>query len=176
MPTLEVFIPWQMCHADVTFADGKLPELPPCHMDDAQRVPANFPGIDGFRSYECDLTPFKEGDMIPCNIGGWHDAGDYDLNVHAQGHTTWKLALAYEEFGINHDGTSIDMQKQRVISGKPDGVPDILQQVAVGRTLAADDAAEGWTGISRRLRPPGWAIHGRCPAGEAQRWQARHQG
>ena len=131
-PTLDVFIPWQMCHAQVTFADGSMPDLPACHMDDAQRVPANFPGIDGFRSYEADLTPYKPGDMIPCAIGGWHDAGDYDVNVHATAHSTWKMALAFEEFGIAHDRTTIDIPAQRVIAGKPDGVPDILQQVQWG--------------------------------------------
>jgi hypothetical protein len=132
LPTLETFIPWQMCHAHVTFADGRLPELPACDMDDGQRVPANFPGIDGFRSYECNLTPYKEGDMIPCGIGGWHDAGDYDLNVHAQAHSVWKLALTYEEFGINHDAMTLDLERQNVVVGKPDGIPDILQQVQWG--------------------------------------------
>lgn len=132
VPTLRDFLPWQMCHAAVKFEGGRLPELPACHLDDARRVPANFPGIDGFRSYECDLTPFKEGDMIPCGAGGWHDAGDYDLNVHAQAHTTWKLALAHEEFCIQNDETTLDLAGQRVVVGVPDGVPDILQQVQWG--------------------------------------------
>jgi hypothetical protein len=132
-PTLDTFIPWQMCHARVSFADGKLPELPPCHMDDGQRVPANLGAVvDGYYSYECDRTTFKAGDMIDCAIGGWHDAGDYDLNVHAQGHTLWKLALAYEEFGVDHDNTTFDIANQRVVAGKGDGIPDILQQVQWG--------------------------------------------
>lgn len=131
-PTLDVFLPWQMCHADITFAGGKRPNLPACHLDDAQRVPANFPGIDGFKSYEANLTPYKQGEMISCGTGGWHDAGDYDLNVHAQGYSTWKMALAYEEFGVDRDVTTLEVAKQRVVAGKGDGVPDLLQQVQWG--------------------------------------------
>ncbi len=130
-PTLDYFMPWEMCHAAVKF-DGKVPDLQPCHMDDAVRVPAHFPGVDGFVSYECEGTPYKEGDRIPCTKGGWHDAGDYDLYAHRQGLVVWLMALAYEEFGIQRDVATLDADAQRFALGKPDGVPDIVQQVEWG--------------------------------------------
>jgi len=130
-PALDSYIPWQMCHATVDFG-GRLPALPKCHMDDGIRVPAHSPGIDGYQSYDCEGTPYAAGQAIPLTKGGWHDAGDYDLNVHAQGFTVWTLALAYEEFGIERDVATLDAEKQVFRAGRPDGVPDIVQQVEWG--------------------------------------------
>ena len=130
-PTLDYFIPWEMCHAAADLGKD-VPQTSACHMDDAVRVPAHFPGVDGFVSYECEGTPYKDGDRIPCAKGGWHDAGDYDLNVHAQGFVVWTLALAYEEFGIQRDVATLDADAQRFVLGKPDGMPDIVQQIEWG--------------------------------------------
>jgi hypothetical protein len=157
VPTLARFIPWQMCHADVSFADGLLPNLPACHMDDGQRVPANLGHvIDGFYSYESDLTPYAAGAMIPLASGGWHDAGDYDLNVHAQGYSTWKMALTFEEFGVTHDSTTVDLAAQKVVCGQGDGVPDILQQVQWGAVwLLSMQQADGLVYPGVCCRPGG---------------------
>jgi endoglucanase len=130
-PTLDCFIPFQMCHADVDLG-GASPDHTRCHMDDGIRVPANFPGVDRFRSYECEGTPYEAGDRIPCAKGGWHDAGDCDLNIYAQGFTVWVLALAREEFGIDRDVSTLDVERGKFTLGKPDGVPDILQQIEWG--------------------------------------------
>jgi hypothetical protein len=130
-PTLDYFIPFQMCHADVDFG-GQAPEHTRCHMDDGVRVPAHFPGVDRFQSYESEGTPYKAGDPIPCAGGGWHDAGDCDLNIYAQGLAVWVLALAYEEFGIKRDVATLDAGAGKFTLGKPDGVPDILQQIEWG--------------------------------------------
>ncbi len=130
-PTLGVWIPWQMCHGDVDLK-GAAPAHPASHMDDGIRVPANYPEIDGFRSYECEGIPYKAGERILCAKGGWYDAGDYDLNVSAQGFTVWQLALAYEEFGIEIDNATLDTEAQTFRVGKPDKMPDILQQVEWG--------------------------------------------
>lgn len=127
------FIPWQMCHAKVNLGPA-LPFRPACHLDDAVRVPPSFPGVDGFVSYECAGTPWKTGEAVSCARGGWHDAGDYDLNVSAQGFTTWTLALAAEEFGLDMDEAALDLAAGTWTAGKSDGVPDILQHVAWGAT------------------------------------------
>ena len=130
-PTLDCFIPWEMCHASLDFG-GRLPSMKACHLDDGQRVAADRPDVDGFRSYECAGTPFKAGDYIPCGLGGWHDAGDYDVNVPVQSFVTWKLALAYEEFHLDRDVATLDAGKQAFALGRPDGVPDVLEQVEWG--------------------------------------------
>jgi len=141
--TIDDFIPWQMCHARVVSPKGG-PAHRACHMDDGQRVPANFPGVDGFVSYECEGTPWKEGDHIPCATGGWHDAGDFDLNVTAQGFSTHRLALAWEEFGLDRDKATLDGDNGVYTLGKPDGVPDVLNQVEWGaRWLLTMQQADG---------------------------------
>ncbi len=130
-PTLDYFIPFQMCHAAVDLGPDATGHLH-CHMDDAIRVPANFGGTDGFKAYACEGTPYKAGDPVPCAVGGWHDAGDCDLNIYAQGFSTDVLALAHEEFGIDRDVATLDVNARTFTTGRPDGTPDILQQVEWG--------------------------------------------
>jgi len=130
-PTLDYFIPFQMCHARVDLGPNVAGHSF-CHMDDGIRVPAKFPGTDGFVAYECTGTPYNAGDPIPCAKGGWHDAGDCDLNIYAQGFSTYVLALAYEEFGLDRDVATLDVNAQTFTAGRPDGTPDILQQVEWG--------------------------------------------
>jgi hypothetical protein len=66
------------------------------------------------------------------NRGGWHDAGDNDLAAGSQAATTLFLALAGEEFGINIDQTTIIQNEKFVELRKPDGIPDLLQQIEHG--------------------------------------------
>ncbi len=37
------------------------------------------------------------------NVGGWYDAGDFDLEEPAQLSVIQSLALAYREFHLNYD-------------------------------------------------------------------------
>ncbi|MEE4286592.1 MAG: glycoside hydrolase family 9 protein, partial [Mariniphaga sp.] len=79
------------------------------------------------------LTDFEPLEQVPgLNAGGWHDAGDYDLRVESQAGTVWTLALAYEEFGVDWDQTTIDQHSRVVEIHLPDGKPDVLQQVEHG--------------------------------------------
>jgi len=161
-PTLDCMIPFQMCHADVNLG-ASLPGHSFCHMDDGSRVPANYSGTDGFRSYECTGTPYNAGDHVPCGRGGWHDAGDCDLNIYAQGFSTLVLALAYEEFGLDRDAATLDVGAQTFRLGQPDGQPDILQQVEWGAlwllSMMQPDG-RSYVGVveqpSRRSTPGGW--------------------
>ncbi|NLW49254.1 MAG: hypothetical protein GXY85_00225 [Candidatus Brocadiaceae bacterium] len=130
-PTLDCFIPFQMCHAHVDLGPGIVGHAH-CHMDDGIRVPAHYAGTDGFVGYECTGTPYEAGDPIPCGVGGWHDAGDCDLNIYAQGYATYLLALAYEEFGLDRDVSTLDVSTRTFQAGRPDGTPDVLQQVEWG--------------------------------------------
>ncbi len=130
-PTLDYLLPFQMCHAQVDLGPG-IPAHSFCHMDDGIRVPANYGGTDGFRSYECTGTPYRAGDPVPAAKGGWHDAGDCDLNIYAQGFSTYVLALAYEEFGLERDVATMNVNAQTFKLGQPDGTPDLLQQVEWG--------------------------------------------
>ncbi|MGA9120245.1 MAG: glycoside hydrolase family 9 protein [Bacteroidota bacterium] len=130
-PTLEYFLPEQMCHMRVMDRYKVWHGL--CHMDDALMAPLNHNHFDGYYQHESTLTSFHSGDHIPgVNVGGWHDAGDYDLRVESQAETVYKLALAYELWGEDFDETTIDQAKRTVQILQPDGKPDILQQVEHG--------------------------------------------
>jgi len=132
-PTLEYFLPAQMCHMRVSQKYRVWHGL--CHLDDALMAPMNVRHFDGYNNEEeaSTLTPFEPLEPVPgLNIGGWHDAGDYDLRVESQAMTVTALALTYEEFGIDYDETMIDQENRHVEIHQPDGKPDILQQVEHG--------------------------------------------
>jgi hypothetical protein len=130
-PTLEYFLPVQMCHMRINDRYKVWHDY--CHMDDALMAPINHNHFDGYNQGESTLCKFKSGDPVPgLNVGGWHDAGDYDLRVESQAETVMMLALIIEEFGINYDQTTIDQKNHLVEMHRPDGVSDALQQTEHG--------------------------------------------
>ena len=130
-PTLEYFLPVQMCHMKVTDRYKTWHGL--CHMDDATMAPVNRDLFDGYTQGNSTLTSFQPGDHIPgVNVGGWHDAGDYDIRVESQAETVYKLALAYEMWKIDFDETTVDQSLHLVRIHVPDGTPDIIQQIEHG--------------------------------------------
>jgi endoglucanase len=130
-PTLEYFLPAQMCHMRVNERYRVWHGW--CHLDDARMAPVDSVLFDGYAQGPSTLTTFKPGDNVPgLNRGGWHDAGDYDMRIESQAETVQGLALAYEEFMVKYDNTTIDQQHQLVEIQVPDGKPDILQQMEHG--------------------------------------------
>ena len=132
-PTLDYFIPVQMCHMRVNQKYRVWHGA--CHMDDALMAPLHIKHFDGYNNEEesSTLSPFQPLDHVPgLNAGGWHDAGDYDLRLESQAQTVIMLALAYEEFGIQYDNTFVDQVHHHVELHQPDGKPDLLQQVEHG--------------------------------------------
>ena len=130
-PTLETFLPVQMCHMAVR--DGYRLWHGACHLDDALQAPTPHEHFDGYRQKEETDSPFQPYEHIPhLDRGGWHDAGDYDLAAGSQAGTTFLLALTRETFGLNSDQTSVDREARLVQLHTPDGVPDIVEQVAHG--------------------------------------------
>lgn len=130
-PVLEYFLPVQMCHMRVNEKYRVWHDF--CHMDDARMAPVDFNHIDGYVQGPSTLTKFKPGDPVAgLNVGGWHDAGDFDLRVESQAGETYILALAYEAFGKDYDATAIDQTSRVVEIHQPDGKPDMLQQIEHG--------------------------------------------
>jgi endoglucanase len=130
-PTLEYFLPIQMCHMRVD--EQYRTWHGACHLDDARMAPINHNHFDGYLQGPSTLTQFKPGDTVPgLNVGGWHDAGDDDLRIESQADEVYILAAAYEAFEINYDDTTIDQSKRLVRIHQPDGKPDLLQQVEHG--------------------------------------------
>jgi endoglucanase len=130
-PTLEYFLPAQMCHVRVN--DRYRVWHGACHLDDARMAPTNVNHIDGYAQGPATLTKYAGGDSVPgLDRGAWHDAGDDDIRVESQAETIQGLALLYEAFGVDYDNTSIDQQSRVVEIGRPDGRPDVLQQIEHG--------------------------------------------
>ncbi|NMB06501.1 MAG: glycoside hydrolase [Bacteroidales bacterium] len=130
-PVLEYFLPVQMCHMRVNEKYRVWHDF--CHMDDARMAPVDFNHIDGYVQGHSTLTRFNPGDPVAgLNVGGWHDAGDFDLRVESQAGETYILALAYEAFGKDYDATAIDQTSRVVEIHQPDGKPDMLQQIEHG--------------------------------------------
>ncbi len=130
-PTLEYFLPVQMCHMRIN--EGYRVWHGLCHMDDALMAPLDTNHFDGYAQGHSTLTKFKPLDQVPgLDRGGWHDAGDYDLRVESQAGTVWVLAQAYELFHPDWDETTIDQNQHLVEIHRPDGKNDILQQVEHG--------------------------------------------
>ena len=130
-PVLEYFLPVQMCHMRVNEKYRVWHDL--CHDDDAQMAPVNHNHFDGYAQGPSTLTKYKPGDLVPgLNIGGWHDAGDDDLRIESQAGEIYVLTMAYEEFNVNYDSTTIDQKTKIVEIHQPDGKNDILQQIEHG--------------------------------------------
>ncbi len=130
-PTLEDFLPVQMCHMRVNESYKVWHGV--CHMDDALMAPVDSNHFDGYRQGPSTLTRYKSGDHVPgLNSGGWHDAGDDDLRVESQAGTVQLLSLAWEEFRPEYDATTINQRLHQVDMHVPDGKPDMLQQIEHG--------------------------------------------
>ncbi|MDQ4086861.1 MAG: glycoside hydrolase family 9 protein [Pseudomonadota bacterium] len=130
-PTLEYFLPAQMCHMRVSEKYRVWHGVD--HLDDALMAPTGLNHFDGYVQGPSTLTGFRPGEVVPgLNAGGWHDAGDDDLRVESQIGTVWLLAKMVEEFGLDHDATAIDQQRRQVEIRQPDGRSDALQQIEHG--------------------------------------------
>ena len=129
-PTLEYFLPVQMCH--VAVKEGLRTWHGACHLDDAVQAPARQVWIDGYAQGEHE-TSYEDDQHVPgLDWGGWHDAGDYDLPAGSIAITTLALALAQEEFRPNVDQTAIHRAEREVLLHQADRKPDLLQQIEFG--------------------------------------------
>ncbi len=130
-PTLEYFLPAQMCHMKVMEKYRQWHGA--CHLDDARMAPVDHNHFDGYIQGPSTLTNYQGGDHVPgLDRGGWHDAGDWDMRVESQADTIYGLALAWELFHVDYDDTSIDQKNLVTEIHQPDGKPDVLQQVEHG--------------------------------------------
>ncbi len=133
-PTLDIFFPVQMDHMFVNEAYRVWHGAP--HLDDALQAPVNHKHFDLYAQGPTTDTPYKGGKHIPdLNIGGWFDAGDYDIRTQTHYSVITNLVLTWENFRPMRDETTINQENRYVDIHHPDGIPDILQQIEHG-TLA----------------------------------------
>ena len=106
------------------------------HLDDGRMAPVVGEQFDGWNQSTATDGKYKGGDHIPgMNVGGWYDAGDYDLEEPAQLSVIQSLALAYREFHLDYDELTVDEVGREVEMHRPDGVPDTVEQVKHGALL-----------------------------------------
>lgn len=132
--SLNTYLPEQMDHVKVR--EGYRIWHAASHLDDARQAPVNYTHFDGYKQGPTTDSPFAPGQHIPgINVGGWYDAGDFDLRTQTQTRVITDLVAAREEFGVNSDDTSVDETARYVQLRSPDGVPDVVQQVEHGVIL-----------------------------------------
>jgi hypothetical protein len=133
-PTLDMYLPVQMDH--MTINESYRIWHGASHLDDALQAPVNIEHFDLYAQGPTTDTPYKPGEHIPgLNIGGWYDAGDYDIRTQTQYDVVNTLVTAWETFGLKRDTTSVDYARKFVDLHTADGKPDVLQQIEHG-TLA----------------------------------------
>lgn len=103
------------------------------HMDDARQAPPNIIHFDGYKMGPNLDSPFKAGEHIPgLNVGGFQDAGDYDIQTPQNAEVVRDLSRGRELFGLDWDEDSVDETARVTEIRKPDGVPDAIQQIRHG--------------------------------------------
>ena len=78
-------------------------------------------------------TKYKPLELIPgLNVGGFFDAGDYDIETGSNISVVENFVRAWELFRSERDETFVDESQRYVDLHRPDGVPDILQFIEHG--------------------------------------------
>ena len=128
--TTDVWVPIHMNHMYVTegyrtwhgepFKEGYLQAPESDHFDLHRQGPTTE-------------TKYKPLELIPgLNVGGFFDAGDFDIETSANISVVENLVRTWELFKPMRDETFVSQKQRYVELHRPDGVPDILQFIEHG--------------------------------------------
>ena len=130
-PTMDVWFPVQMDHMEVNEAYRVWHGAP--FLDDALQAPVNHEHFDGYSMGASTQTKYKPYERIPClGVGGWFDAGDFDIQTGSHCDAVLSLVDTWEKFKPTRDETFVDYPTRYVDIHRPDGKPDMLQQIQHG--------------------------------------------
>ncbi|WJG09199.1 glycoside hydrolase family 9 protein [Aliiglaciecola sp. LCG003] len=130
-PTLDHYFPVQMDHMLINEAYRVWHGA--SHLDDALQAPVDIEHFDLYAQGPTTDTQYQPGEHIPgLNIGGWYDAGDYDIRTQTQYQTVQNLVAVWDNFAPKRDTTLVDYDAKYVDIHVPDGKPDLLQQIEHG--------------------------------------------
>jgi hypothetical protein len=130
-PTLDVWFPVQMDHMEVNEAYRIWHGAP--YLDDCLQAPLNHQHFDGYRMGNTTDTKYKPLERIPnMAVGGWFDAGDFDIQTGSHNSVISRFVDTWEVLRIDRDETYIDQKTRYVDIHRPDGKPDLLQQIEHG--------------------------------------------
>jgi endoglucanase len=129
--TMDVWFPVQMDHMKVNEAYRVWHGLP--YLDDALQAPVNHQHFDGYFQGPTTETRFKPLERIPgLAVGGWFDAGDFDIQTGSHNSVILSFTDAWERFRPERDETFVDQATRYVDIHRPDGKPDLLEQLEHG--------------------------------------------
>lgn len=78
-------------------------------------------------------TRYKALELIPgLNVGGFFDAGDFDIETGANIGVVQNFVQTWEYFNPMRDQTYVDQKQRYVDLHRPDGTPDVLQFIEHG--------------------------------------------
>lgn len=128
--TTDVWVPIHMNHMFVNegyrvwhgepFKEGYLQAPPSDHFDLHYQGPTTD-------------TKYKPLELIPgLNVGGFFDAGDFDIETGANINVVENLIRAWELFKPLRDETFVSEEQRYVDLHRPDGIPDIMQYIQHG--------------------------------------------
>ena len=128
--TTDVWVPIHMNHMFVNegyrvwhgepFKEGYLQAPPSDHFDLHYQGPTTD-------------TKYKPLELIPgLNVGGFFDAGDFDIETGANINVVENLIRAWELFKPLRDETFVSEEQRYVDLHRPDGTPDIMQYIQHG--------------------------------------------
>lgn len=124
------------------------------NMDDALMAPANISLHDGYRQGDENFTKYAPLEHIPgLAVGGWYDAGDFDIQQNSVVTTTVDLSSLWRTFRPERDMTYIDEDTKFVDIHRPDGIPDVVQQIMHG-TLNMNAQIEALGFVSGNIGQP----------------------
>nr|WP_315199304.1 glycoside hydrolase family 9 protein [uncultured Flavobacterium sp.] len=130
-PTMDVWFPVQMDHMAVNEAYRVWHGKP--FLDDCLQAPLNIEHFDGYKQGLTTETKYKPLERIPnMAVGGWFDAGDFDIQTFSHVSVINSFVESWEAFKVKRDETYIDQKTQYVDIHRPDGKPDLLQQIEHG--------------------------------------------
>ncbi len=130
-PTMDVWFPVQMDHMFVNEAYRVWHGAP--YLDDCLQAPINHQHFDGYSQGPTTDTKYKPLERIPgMAVGGWFDAGDFDIQTGSHNSVISSFVESWENFKVDRDETYIDQKTRYVDIHRPDGKPDILQQIEHG--------------------------------------------
>lgn len=126
----DVWLPVQMDHMMVREGYRVWHGAP--YLDDVRQAPENTTHFDNYAQGKID-SPYKSMEFIPgFDHGGWFDAGDFDIETNSHCSALLSLANAWETFRPMRDETYVNQDKRLVVMHRPDGTPDLLQQIEHG--------------------------------------------
>jgi len=103
------------------------------YLDDALQAPVNHQHFDNYKMGPTTDTKYKPLERIPgLAVGGWFDAGDFDIETPSHCNVILSFVDAWEKFKPDRDETYIDQATRYVDIHHPDGKPDLLQQIEHG--------------------------------------------